>query len=73
MSEVIQEQKVEKNTSKRKSSPKVKKYFKKQFVESNLYTAIEKDILKIILEENLKYSKEEVKKKLETFKGKEVK
>lgn len=49
------------------------KYSKRQFIQSDMYSIMDRDILKMILKDNEKYTKEEVKRKLETFKRKEVK
>jgi hypothetical protein len=49
------------------------KYSKKKFLQSNIYSSFDKDILKIILEDNKKYSKSEVDQLLKDFKAKEVK
>lgn len=58
-----------------KQSKKItpKQYTKKQFVESSQYTAMDRDILKILLKENQKYTKDDVEKVLKEFKEKKVK
>ncbi|QUH21422.1 hypothetical protein [Alkaliphilus sp. B6464] len=59
----------------KKSEEAVKehRYSKNQFIQSKLYSAIDQDILKIILDNDKKYTKEEVKSELEAFRRKEVK
>ncbi len=60
------------NVTEKKANTKENSYNKKQFLTGE-FSAFDKDILKIILKDDVKYTKEEVKKKLEEFKKKEVK
>jgi hypothetical protein len=48
-------------------------YSKRQFIQSDIYSTMDRDILKIILDDDKKYTKEEINSKLEEFKAKEVK
>ncbi len=57
----------------KKDEIKESRYSKKQFIQSDIYPATDRDILKIVLKDNEKYTKEEVNSQLETFKRKEVK
>lgn len=49
------------------------RYSKRQFIQSDMYTATYRDVLRIILDEDKRYSKEEIENKLKKFKKKEVK
>jgi len=48
-------------------------FTKKQLLKSKVFTHIEKDVLNVILNENDKYTIEQVKKLLEKFKEGKVK
>ena len=49
------------------------KFTKQQFLESNRYTQVEKDIMTALLDDKLTYSLEEVNQILDGFRKKEVK
>ncbi|MBU5440293.1 hypothetical protein KQI42_20060 [Tissierella sp. MSJ-40] len=48
-------------------------YSKRQFIQSDMYSIMDRDVLKIILNDDKKYTKEEVNSMLKDFKTKEVK
>lgn len=52
---------------------KESRYSKKQFIQSDMYSIMDRDVLRIILDDDKKYTKEEVNSKLKDFKAKEVK
>lgn len=49
------------------------RYSKRQFVQSDMYSIMDREVLKIILDDGKKYTKEEVNSRLKDFKAKEVK
>lgn len=53
--------------------PKESRYSKNSFIQSGCYSAMDRDILKLILKDGEKYTREEVKDELEAFKIKKEK
>ncbi|MDQ0090181.1 hypothetical protein J2T12_003595 [Paenibacillus anaericanus] len=62
---------------KKKSNPHMEQvevgYSREQFLTSQAFSGVEKDIISVILEEGLRYSKSDVQEEINKFKNRGVK